>query len=58
MEAIATIEFQTKGKGDARSVALREEVVKERKRRRKILIQMFSLAINQIIFKKKEKKYL
>jgi len=34
MEAIATIEFQTKGKGDARSVALREEVVKERKRRR------------------------
>ena len=34
MEAIATIEFQTKGKGDARSVALRKEVVKERKRRR------------------------
>ena len=36
MEAIATIEFQTKGKGDARSVALREEVVKERKRRREV----------------------
>ena len=34
MEAIATIEFQTKGKGDARSVALRKEVAKERKRRR------------------------
>ena len=34
MEAIATIEFQTKGKGDVRSAALRKEVVKERKRRR------------------------
>ena len=34
MEAIATIEFQTKGKGDARSVALRKEVAKVRKSRR------------------------
>ena len=40
MEAIATIEFQTKGKGDARSVALREEVEKERKEEEKMLIQM------------------
>ena len=34
MEAIATIEFQTKGKGDARSAALRKEVAKIRKERR------------------------
>ena len=34
MEAIATIEFQTKGKGDVRSVALRKEVAKIRKERR------------------------
>lgn len=33
-EAVATIEFQTKGKGDARSTVLRQEVVKERKRRK------------------------
>ena len=31
MEAIATIEFQTKGKGDDRSAVLREEVIKIRK---------------------------
>ena len=35
MEAIATIEFQTKGKGDERSAALREEVIKIRKGKRK-----------------------
>ena len=35
MEAIATIEFKTKGKGDARSAALREEVIKIRKGKRK-----------------------
>jgi len=35
MEAIATIEFKTKGKGDARSAALRQEVIKERKRKKK-----------------------
>ena len=34
MEVIATIEFQTKGKGDARSAALRKEVAKIRKERR------------------------
>ena len=34
MEAIATIEFQTKGKGDVRTVALRKEVAKIRKERR------------------------
>ena len=35
MEAIATIEFKTKGKGDARSAALRKEVIKIRKGKRK-----------------------
>ena len=35
MEANATIEFKTKGKGDARSAALREEVIKIRKGKRK-----------------------
>ena len=35
MEAIATIEFKTKGKGDERSAALREEVIKIRKGKRK-----------------------
>tara|TARA_Y100000992_G_scaffold69552_1_gene43523 strand:+ start:2041 stop:4461 length:2421 start_codon:yes stop_codon:yes gene_type:complete len=35
MEAIATIEFQTKGKGDERSAALREEVIKIRKERKR-----------------------
>ena len=35
MEAIATIEFKTKGKGDERSDALREEVIKIRKGKRK-----------------------
>ena len=35
MEAIATIEFQTKGKGDERSAVLREEVIKIRKGKRK-----------------------
>ena len=35
MEAIATIEFRTKGKGDARSAALRQEVIKIRKGKRK-----------------------
>ena len=35
MEAIATIEFKTKGKGDARSAALRQEVIKIRKGKRK-----------------------
>ena len=34
MEAIAIIEFQTKGKGNKRSAALREEVIKVRKKRR------------------------
>ena len=34
MEAIAIIEFQTKGEGDVRSVALRKEVAKIRKERR------------------------
>ena len=34
MEAIATIEFQTKGKGDARSVALREEISKSKKKKK------------------------
>ncbi len=31
MEAIATIEFKTKGAGDYRSTALREEVIRVRK---------------------------
>ena len=35
MEAIATIEFKTKGKGDVRSAALRKEVIKIRKGKRK-----------------------
>ena len=35
MEAIATIEFRTKGKGDERSAALREEVIKIRKGKKK-----------------------
>ena len=35
MEAIATIEFKTKGKGDARSAALREEVIKDKKGKEK-----------------------
>ena len=33
-EAIATIEFRTGGKGDERSAALREEVIKVRKSRK------------------------
>ena len=33
-EAIATIEFKTGGKGDERSAALREEVIKVRKSRK------------------------
>ena len=35
MEAIATIEFKTKGKGDERSAALREEVIRVRKGKKK-----------------------
>ena len=35
MEAIATIEFKTKGVGDERSAALRQEVIKIRKGKRK-----------------------
>ena len=35
MEAIAIIEFKTKGKGDARSAALRQEVIRIRKGKRK-----------------------
>ena len=34
MEAVATIEFQTKGKGDARSDVLRKEIVEVRKKRK------------------------
>ena len=34
MEAVATIEFQTKGKGDDRSDVLRKEIVKVRKNRK------------------------
>ena len=34
MEAVATIEFQTKGKGDARSAVLRKEIIKVRKNRK------------------------
>jgi len=34
MEAVATIEFQTKGKGDARSAVLRKEIVNVRKKRK------------------------
>mgnify|MGYP001298089906 CR=1 FL=1 len=34
MEAVATIEFQTKGKGDDRSAVLRKEVIKVRKNRK------------------------
>jgi hypothetical protein len=34
MEAVATIEFQTKGKGDARSAVLRKEIIEVRKKRK------------------------
>ena len=34
MEAVATIEFQTKGQGDARSAVLRKEIVEVRKKRK------------------------
>ena len=34
MEAVATIEFQTKGKGDARSAVLRKEILEVRKKRK------------------------
>ena len=43
-EAIATIEFKTSGKGDERSVALREEVIKLRRpkaKRTKISAESF-----------------
>ena len=34
MEAVATIEFQTKGRGDARSAVLRKEIIEVRKQRK------------------------
>ena len=51
MEAIATIEFKTKGKGDARSAALREEVIKIRKGKRKPQAKKTKISVDS--FKKR-----
>ena len=48
MEAIATIEFQTKGKGDERSAALREEVIKIRKGKRKPQAKRTKISANSL----------
>ena len=48
MEAIATIEFKTKGKGDARSAALRQEVIKIRKGKRKPQARKTKISTNAL----------
>ena len=48
MEAIATIEFQTKGKGDDRSAVLREEVIKIRKGKRKPQARKTKISANSL----------
>ena len=48
MEAIATIEFKTKGKGDERSAALREEVIKIRKGKRKPQAKTTKISANSL----------
>ena len=48
MEAIATIEFKTKGKGDERSAALREEVIKIRKGKRKPQAKKTKISANSL----------
>ena len=48
MEAIATIEFQTKGKGDDRSAVLREEVIKIRKGKRKPQAKKTKISANSL----------
>ena len=48
MEAIATIEFKTKGKGDARSAALRQEVIKIRKGKRKPQAKKTKISANSL----------
>ena len=48
MEAIATIEFQTKGKGDDRSAVLREEVIKIRKGKRKPQAKKTKISANAL----------
>ena len=48
MEAIATIEFQTKGKGDDRSAVLREEVIKIRKGKRKPQAKRTKISANSL----------
>ena len=48
MEAIATIEFQTKGKGDERSAVLREEVIKIRKGKRKPQAKKTKISANSL----------
>ena len=48
MEAIATIEFQTKGKGDDRSAVLREEVKKIRKGKRKPQAKKTKISANAL----------
>tara|TARA_B100001121_G_scaffold58677_1_gene51763 strand:- start:2728 stop:4785 length:2058 start_codon:yes stop_codon:yes gene_type:complete len=48
MEAIATIEFQTKGKGDERSAVLREEVIKIRKGKRKPQAKRTKISANSL----------
>ena len=48
MEAIATIEFQTKGKGDDRSAVLREEVIKIRSGKRKPQAKKTKISANSL----------
>ena len=48
MEAIATIEFQTKGRGDDRSAVLREEVIKIRKGKRKPQAKRTKISANSL----------
>ena len=48
MEAIATIEFQTKGKGDERSAVLREEVIKIRRGKRKPQAKKTKISANSL----------
>ena len=53
MEAIATIEFKTKGKGDARSAALRQEVIKIRKGKKKPTAKKTTISPDAFFGKKK-----
>ena len=48
MEAIATIEFKTKGAGDYRSTALREEVIRVRKGKKKPQAKKTKISANSL----------